>query len=74
MVKIHKGVCRPQLITKFFPGHFFARSFQQGSQHTKGLILKADLHPPFSQLACAEVHFELTQTEKRWNGRGHGRA
>jgi hypothetical protein len=44
LVEIHKSVCWPEFLLKFFPGNDFARVLEKHGEYLKGLSLKTHPH------------------------------
>jgi hypothetical protein len=73
MVKIDKGFSRPDLRSKFFAGHQFARSIQQSRQYLYGLALQAQLNASLSQFSGPNVELKTVkpQNPRSWSRSQH---
>src|SRR5215469_609044 len=74
MVEINEGVRRPKAFAKILTGDNFPRRFQEGRKEQKRLFLQPDLTAILSQLAGAEVYFEIRKPYHWAKGRWHGTA
>jgi len=63
MIEVDERVHRPKLIAQFIAGDDFSGSFEQSSQHLKGLFLKSYFVSTLTQLSCLQVHFERAEPD-----------
>jgi len=63
VIKIHKGVFRPELFLKFLASYDFAGVLKQHHQNLEGLSLKPNSKAVFAQFACAKIQFENSESE-----------
>jgi|SRR5215471_1717319 len=64
VVEIYERVLRPDLAAQLFTAHYLPGSFQQDSEHLKGLILNPDALALLAQFSSAKVHFENPETQR----------
>jgi hypothetical protein len=65
VVKIDKGIRRPQFAPQLLASDYFARVLQQSDQNLKGLFLQSDLRSVSAQFTCSQVQFEHTEPSRR---------
>jgi hypothetical protein len=58
MVKIDKRIGRPEFLPQVFPGHNFARPFQQNDENLERLILQTHPNSRLAKLARAGIGFK----------------
>jgi len=70
MVKINKGVARPQPLPDLVPSEQFSGTIQQHCQHLKRLIVELDSHSRLAQFSRAKIRFENPEAHHRKSSRG----
>jgi hypothetical protein len=71
MVEVDECILGPNAAPQFFPGHQFARTFRQGSQHLERLVLAADAYSILPQHPGLQIQFVITKTNARSTLKGH---
>ena len=63
MIKVDKGVRRPELIAQFLSGNQFSRMFQQSGQHLKRLFLELYFLSPLAEFPGLKINFKVAETD-----------
>jgi len=63
LVKVDKGIGRPQTLSQLVAGDQFTWALKQMYQYLDGLSLQAKLGPLFSQFAGLAVEFEYAEAQ-----------
>jgi hypothetical protein len=63
MIEVDEHVHRPKLSAQFIASDDFSGSFEQSSQHLKGLFLKSYFVSALTQLSGLKVNLERTEAE-----------
>jgi hypothetical protein len=63
VIKVDKGVRRPELAAQLLSRNQFSRPFQQSRQHLKGLFLESYLLTALPQLPGVEIYLEGAETD-----------
>jgi hypothetical protein len=63
VVKIHEGICGPQLGAQLFPPHQLSGALYQRDQDLKWLLLQSYLGAIPAQLASREVQLEEAEMD-----------
>src|SRR5207253_4062829 len=74
LLKINKGIFRPDFLAQLFPSHQLARAFQQQGTDLKRLALQGHLDPILVQFPGLKVRFKDSETNnlRRTSDLDHG--
>jgi hypothetical protein len=70
VIKIHKGIVRPESMPKLIPADDFSVVLQQKHKNLKRLLLELDSAALFAEFSCLRVYLKDAEAEQFRQMRG----